>query len=102
MKLISEKLAELSNFADMKDMSNLTNNHVKTTSQKEQVWIKKKDYLCLVAYTALSVLNSCLWYLDSGCFKHMTGDMSLFKELNEGRGGGNITCGDGSKSKVIG
>jgi hypothetical protein len=102
VKLISEKLAELSNFANMKDMSKLTNNHVKTTSQKEQVWVKKKDHLCLVAHTALSVLNSCLWYLDSGCSKHMTGDKSLFKELNEGRGGGNITYGDGSKSKVIG
>jgi hypothetical protein len=32
----------------------------------------------------------------------MTGDKSLFKELNEGKGGGNITYGDGSKSKVIG
>jgi hypothetical protein len=48
------------------------------------------------------VLNSCLWYLDSGCSKHITGDKSLFKKLNEGRGGGNITYGDGSKSKVIG
>jgi hypothetical protein len=102
VKLISEKLAKLSNFADITDVSNLTNNHVKTTSQKEQVWVKKKDNLCLVAHIALSVLDSCLWYLDSGCSKHMTGDKSLFKELNEGKRGGNITYGDGSKSKVIG
>ena len=32
----------------------------------------------------------------------MTGDKYLFKELKEGRGGGNITYGDCSKSKVIG
>jgi hypothetical protein len=102
MKLISEKLAELSNFTDIKDVSNLTNNHVKTTSQKEQVWVKKKDHLCFVAHTALSVLNSCLWYLDSRCSKNMTGDKSLFKELIKDKGGGNITYGDGSKSKVIG
>jgi hypothetical protein len=31
----------------------------------------------------------------------MTGDKTLFQELKEGRGG-NITYGDGSKSKVIG
>ena len=64
----------------MKDMSNLTNNYVKTISQKEQVWVKKKDHMCLVAHSALSVLNSYLWYLDSGCSKHMTGKKSLFKE----------------------
>jgi hypothetical protein len=102
VKLISEKLATLSNFADIKDMSNLTDNHVKITPQKEQVWVKKKDHQCLVVHTALSVLNLCLWYLDSGCSKHMTSDKSLFKELKKGRGGGNITYRDGRKSKVIG
>jgi hypothetical protein len=60
---------------------NLTNTHVKTTSKKEQVWVKNKDHLCFVAHTALSVLNSCLWYLDSRCSKNMTGDKSLFKNL---------------------
>ncbi|XP_059431545.1 uncharacterized protein LOC132165056 [Corylus avellana] len=102
VKLISEKLAVLSNSVDIKDMSNLIDKNVQIPPQKEQVWVKKKDHLCLVAHTALSVLNSCLWFLDSGCSKHMTGDKSLFKELKEGKGGGSITDGDGSKSKVIG
>ena len=60
VKLISEKLAALSDFADMKDMSSLTNNHVKTTPKKEQVWVNKKDYTCFVVHTVLSVLNSRL------------------------------------------
>jgi len=47
------------------------------------------------------MLDTCLWYLDSRCSKHMTGDKTLFKELKEGRGG-KITNGDGSQSKVIG
>jgi hypothetical protein len=39
----------------------------------KQVWIKKSDNLCLVAHTALKVLDTCLWYLDCACSKHMTG-----------------------------
>jgi hypothetical protein len=42
-----------------------------------------------------------LWYLDSGCSKHMTGDKTLLKEVQMGKGG-RITYGDGSQSKVIG
>jgi hypothetical protein len=45
----------------------------KNTSNK-QVWIKKNENLCLVAHTALKVLDTCLWYLDSACSKHMIGD----------------------------
>jgi transposase InsO family protein len=42
-----------------------------------------------------------LWYLDSGCSKHMTSDKTLLKEVQMGKGG-RITYGDGSQSKVIG
>jgi hypothetical protein len=42
-----------------------------------------------------------LWYLDSGCSKHMTGDKTLLKEVQMGKGG-RITYGDGIQSKVIG
>ncbi|XP_059428598.1 uncharacterized protein LOC132162380 [Corylus avellana] len=94
VKLISEKLATISNCSDLKNFP------LKTDKvQKNQVWVKKKDNLCLVVHTALSVLNSCLWYLDSACSRHMTGDKTLFKELKAGRSG-NITYGDGSKSKT--
>jgi hypothetical protein len=67
----------------------------------KQVWVKKEDNLCLVSHTALKILDTCLWYLDSGCSKHMTGDKTLLKEVQMGRGG-RITYGDGSQSKVIG
>jgi hypothetical protein len=66
----------------------------KNTSNK-QVWIKKSDNLCLVADTALKVLDTCLWYLDSACSKHMTGDRALLKDIQMGKGG-RITFGDGS------
>ena len=43
--------------------------------------------------TSLKVFNSCLWYLDSGCSHHMTGDKSLFKSLKE-KVGDYVTFGD--------
>jgi hypothetical protein len=74
------------------------NNHKKTS---KQVWVKKEDNLCLVSQSALKILDTCLWYLDSGCSKHMTGDKTLLKEVQMAKGG-RITYGDGSQSKVIG
>jgi hypothetical protein len=76
----------------------LINNKKKAS---KQVWVKKQDNLCLVAHTALKILDTCLWYLDSGCSKHMTGDKTILKEVHMGKGG-RITYGDGSQSKVIG
>ena len=45
--------------------------------------VKSAYHACLFVHTSLKVFNSCLWYLDSGCFHHMTGDKSLFKSLKE-------------------
>ena len=28
--------------------------------------------VCYTALTALKACDSCLWYLDSGCFRHIT------------------------------
>ena len=58
-------------------------------------------YLCYIALTALKALDSCLWYLDSGCSKYMTGNKGLFKTLLEGKIG-TVTFGDGSKSVIRG
>ena len=30
------------------------------------------DYLCYTALIALKAHDSCIWYLDSGCSRHMT------------------------------
>ena len=57
------------------------------------------NYLCYIALTALKVHDSCLWYLDSGWSRHMTGNNELFKTLFEGKIG-TITFGDGSKSVI--
>ena len=57
------------------------------------------DYLCYTTLTTLKARDSCLWYLDSGCSRHMTGNKGLFKTLFEGKIG-TVTFGDGSKSVI--
>ena len=59
------------------------------------------NYLCYTALIALKACDSCLWYLDSGCSRHMTGNKGLFKTLFEGKIG-TVTFGDGSKSVIRG
>ena len=59
------------------------------------------NYVCYTALTALKARDSCLWYLDSVCFRHMTGNKALFKTLFEGKIG-TVTFGDGSKSVIRG
>jgi hypothetical protein len=94
MKLISEKLA----FVTPNELKSVLVNNQKSS---KQVWVKKEDNLCLVSHTALKNFGTCLWYLDSGCSKHMIGDKTLLKEVQMGKGG-RITYGDGSQSRVIG
>ena len=59
------------------------------------------SHACLFVHTSLKVFNSCLWYLDCGCSRHMTGDKSLFKSLKE-KVGDYVTFGDGSHAQVLG
>ena len=59
------------------------------------------SHACLFVHTSLKVFNSCLWYLDNGCSRHLTGDKSLFKSLKE-KVGDYVTFGDGSHAQVLG
>ena len=75
----------------------------KNVKEDESCFEKQEclSHACLFVHTALKVFNSCLWYLDSGCSRHMTGDKSLFKSLKE-KEDGYVTFGDGSHSQVLG
>ena len=42
-----------------------------------------------------------MWYLDSGCSRHMTGNKALFKTPFDGKIG-IVIFGDGSKSVIRG
>ena len=59
------------------------------------------NYLCYTALTALKAHDSCLWYLDNGCSRHITGNKGLFKTLFEGKIE-TVTFEDGSKSVIRG
>ena len=54
------------------------------------------NYVCYTALTALKARDTCLWYLNSDCSRHMIGNKALFKTLFEGKIG-TVTFGDGSK-----
>ena len=60
-----------------------------------------KNEVCFMMKSAFKVMDTCLWYLDNGCSRHMTGDRSLFKVFKSKKGG-NVTFGDGSKSQIKG
>ena len=60
-----------------------------------------KHEVCFVMKSTFKVMNTCLWYLDNGCSRHMTGDRSLFKVL-EFKKSRNVTFSDGSKSQIKG
>ena len=63
--------------------------------------LSSKHEVCFMMKSAFKVMDTCLWYLDSGCSRHMTGDCSLFKVF-ESKKCGNVTFCDGSKSQIKG
>ena len=75
--------------------------HSSNHNKKEDEFCFEKQkclpHACLFVHIALNTFNSCLWYLDSGCSRHMTGDKSLFKSLKE-KEDGYVTFGDSSHS----
>ena len=75
--------------------------HVKSFLEYLGIITCDDNYMCYIALTALKARDSCLLYLDSGCFRHMTGNKALFKTLFEGKIG-TVTFGDGSKSMIRG
>ena len=78
--------------------------HVPKTIKKENIILKgvrKNENVCHVAQIALKSNSSNLWYLDSGCSRHTTGNKSFFETLVMEEGGC-VTFGDGSKKRIIG
>ena len=61
--------------------------------------LSSKHEVCFMMKFAFKVMDTCLWYLDSGCSRHMTEDRSLFKVF-ESKKCGNVTFGNGSKSQI--
>ena len=60
-----------------------------------------KHKVCFMMKSAFKVMDTCLWYFNSGCSRHMTRNQSLFKVF-ESKKCGNVTFGDRSKSQIKG
>ena len=61
--------------------------------------LSSKHVVCFMMKYAFKVMDTCFWYLDSDCSRHITGDQSLFKVF-EYKKGGNVTFSDRSKSQI--
>lgn len=59
-----------------------------------------KNIVCHVAHTSLLAYNNDLWYFDSGCSRHMTGNKAFLNNLVS-YDAGFVTFGDGFKSKIL-
>ncbi|XP_062001067.1 uncharacterized protein LOC133718229 [Rosa rugosa] len=57
---------------------------------------------CLVALTALADKKGDVWYIDSDCSRHMTGEKSWFVSFSSEFTSGLVTFGDGKKATVMG
>ncbi|XP_062088790.1 uncharacterized protein LOC133795353 [Humulus lupulus] len=71
----------------------------KTSKRDER--FKSNRNVALVAHTSLAAFKDDMWYFDSGCSRHMTGNKEIlmnFKDISEGL----VTFGDGNKGQILG
>ncbi|XP_031253456.1 uncharacterized protein LOC116111402 [Pistacia vera] len=80
--------------------SNVNHNANNGFSSK-RTWKPKTDVNCFVSHTSLLAFQNDLWYLDSGCSRHVIGNKSLLTEL-ESVDSGHVTYDDGKKGKILG
>nr|KYP37534.1 hypothetical protein KK1_041257 [Cajanus cajan] len=91
------------NFKGKRAYTAWEDNDSSTTSDESEF---EENNLCLMAGANQNTIEclrakSLLWYLDSGCSRHMTGDPSKFSSLklkNEGF----VTHGDNNKGRILG
>ncbi|KAI3692958.1 hypothetical protein L6452_32783 [Arctium lappa] len=81
----------------------------KFTWQQKEKWLKNNKSLTSVVVISKEENQSGrkkqrvpIWYLDSGCSRHMTGDRGLLTLYQEKSGGGSVTFGDNKKGQIKG
>ena len=60
--------------------------NAKTLTKTKKNWVRKDDLTYLVVHTALKARDSHMWYLESGCSRHMSGNKSYFTSLEKYKG----------------
>ncbi|XP_022841857.1 uncharacterized protein LOC111365533 [Olea europaea var. sylvestris] len=78
------------------------------TSTSRKVWVNKSnvgEYIenlkCFVAHVTYKDQNTCMWYLDSACSRHMCGNKALFSTFDDCNGSV-VTFRDGATAPIRG
>ncbi|XP_022862783.1 uncharacterized protein LOC111382965 [Olea europaea var. sylvestris] len=113
------KLADRNRSQDIPSQVNFLSNQVshltemvtkltRITSTSRKVWVKKSDVgrygensNFSIAHVAYKAQNTCMWYLDSACSRHMCGNNALFSTLDDCNSGV-VTFGDGGTTPIRG
>ncbi|XP_069150821.1 uncharacterized protein [Solanum lycopersicum] len=88
----------LSNYAERQKLSKERPGPPKPVSIDR--FSKKKFVSDPMSFASERSSSQC-WYMDSGCSKHMTGDIKNFLSLKTLQGGG-VSFGDGKKGYILG
>ncbi|XP_022872986.1 uncharacterized protein LOC111391932 [Olea europaea var. sylvestris] len=82
-------------------LTRITSNSRKVRVKKSDVGEYTKNLKCFVAHVAYKAQNTCMWYLDSACSRHMCGNNALFSTFDDCNGGV-VTFGDGATAPIRG
>lgn len=72
------------------------NNHKRNVVQK---WVEKVK--CFNSSLRFKYASSQIWYFDSGCSRHMTGNKEFLVNIRQMQGG-DVTFGNGLNGKILG
>ena len=73
---------------------------IKSQNTKKKKYWREKEEKESFMIALCTTKNQNLWHLDSGCSKHMIGDLNKFITLKDNKG--KVTFGDNLSSKIIG
>ena len=99
---IRPKCFTLMNFAKNKYFEKINyfkENMKAKKTQSKNVWVEKKK--CFAGICDDRLPSSYLWYFDSGCSRHMTGDKSILTDIRPMHCG-SVTFGNGIEGNVLG
>ncbi|XP_022004485.1 uncharacterized protein LOC110902055 [Helianthus annuus] len=92
-----QRIGHTARFCNKREDSDRSNN---VMLHKEDVEDENDDTMFMIFNVEEVVKNDC-WYLDSGCSNHMTGNKSLFINLNESDRR-EVKTGDDKRLEVLG
>ncbi|XP_019172698.1 PREDICTED: uncharacterized protein LOC109168107 [Ipomoea nil] len=65
-----------------------------------QVWVRKSEVICYPTIVLTASMTATRWYFDSGCSRHMIGNVKCLMSIQPSSG--SVTYGDGQKGKIVG